>query len=409
MMTREHDTLTTDAPYLVIGGGLAATSAAETLAKGRRGNVYLIGNEHYLPYARPPLSKAVLSGSATPTAVLLKSEQFFRDRGIQVVLGDAASAIDTTDRVVTLASGRRMPYKSALVATGLLAAPLQIPGFSLGGVHTLRHLDDALNIRDALAPGRTAVVIGGGFIGCEVAATATSLGVNVHIVEMGSVLMQQALGREVGGVLTARHLRAGVTTHLSATAVEIQGNDHVEGVWLDTGEYIRCDVVIVGVGSRAATAWISDGNIAKAQGGIIVDAYCRTSAQDVYAAGDVAAMYSPLTDRYVRIEHESNAQYQGTVAARNMLGKPTRCDAVPFVWSKQYDLDMWCVGDIRGYDMVDIAGDIARSEFIAAYSTHGRTTGAFGVNSAALAAARQLLRNGAGSFTASELVRRAAS
>lgn len=132
MMMREHDTLTTDAPYLVIGGGLAATSAAETPGERASRKLRLIGNEHYLPYARPPLSKAVLSGSATPTAVLLKSEQFFRDKGIQVVLGDAASAIDTADRVVTMASGRRMPYKSALVATGLLAAPLQIPGLLAG-------------------------------------------------------------------------------------------------------------------------------------------------------------------------------------------------------------------------------------------------------------------------------------
>lgn len=395
-------------PFLIIGGGLAAASAAEALAKKHPGCVSLVSAEHHLPYARPPLSKAVLSGHDAPSSVYLRRSELYRDRQIHVVLGDAAIGLDADKQTVTLSSGRQLAYEKALLATGLVPAPLAIPGFSLPGVHTLRYLEDALALRTEIASSRTVVIIGGGFVGCEVAATAISLGANVHIVEMDSVLMERAVGRDVGALLTERHRSAGVTTHLGATAVEIQGELRARTVRLDSGVVIACDVVVVGVGSRAATSWLSGTNVELSGGGIVVDGCCRTSHPQVYAAGDVATTYSPVLGRYVRTEHESNAQHQGVVAARNMLGGTKVCDSLPFVWSKQFDLDMWCVGETRGYDGVELAGNVSSYEFVAVYQAQGQTIGVFGVNSTAMGAARKLLRSEGERFSAVDLLDAAA-
>lgn len=398
-----------DAQYLIIGGGLAAVSAVDTLTrKGAAGSVRMVCAESRLPYARPPLSKAVLSGEAELSSVYLKQSEYYRDKGIEVVLGDAATGLDTENRVVTLASGAQFGYEKALIATGVMPAALDIPGFSLRGVHTLRSLDDALGLQQAITAFTTVVIIGGGFIGCEVAATAISLGADVHVVEIDSYLMERVVGPDVAATLTERHQRAGVKTHLGATAVEICGESKVEGVRLDSGATIACDIAVVGVGSRTGTSWLDGTNVELSHGGIVVDAHCRTTDPQVFAAGDVAAMYSPLLGRHVRIEHESNAQHQGAVAARNMLGGNAVCDALPFVWSKQLDLDMWCVGDTRGHDRVELAGDVAGCKFVAVYSAQGSAIGVFGVNSKALGTARKLLRNEAPRFAAGDLLDAAA-
>jgi len=391
-------------PYLIIGGGLAAASAAEILAKKQPGRVCLVSAENHLPYARPPLSKAVLAGETAPSKVYLKPREFYRDKGIEVVLGHAAIGLNTEQRVVRLSSGRHMGYETLLLATGLVPARLDIPGFLLPGVHMLRNLEDAIALRDEIAPGRTVVVIGGGFIGCEVAATAIARGAHVHVVETDAVLMERAVGRDVGEILTEHHRRVGVHTYLRATAVEIRGHKRAEAVCLDSGALLHCDVVVVGVGSRAATSWLTDTSIALSEGGIVVDGHCRTADPHVYAAGDAAAAYSPLLDQHVRIEHESNAQQQGALAARNMLGGTTVGKSLPFVWSKQFDLDMWCVGDTRTYDRVEIGGDVSGYRFVAVYLAQSQPVAVLGVNSAGLAAARKLMRATDDRFTVADLL-----
>ncbi|MDA2893269.1 FAD-dependent oxidoreductase [Mycolicibacterium sp. BiH015] len=388
-------------PYLIVGGGLAAASAAESIAKKAPGQVCLVSSETHLPYLRPPLSKAVLSGQADPDSVLLRQASFYRDKHIAVRLGDAAVSLDTTQALLTLQSGVQLGYEQLLIATGLAAAPLNVPGFSLPGVFTLRSLDDALALRDEMAPGRAVVVVGGGFIGCEVAATATACGAHVHLVEVDDVLMGRAVGPEVGKILTEHHHRAGVHLHLGVGVTEILGDDRATAVRLTTGEVVDCDLVVVGVGSRPTTEWLQDSLVELAGGGVVVDEHCRTSIGNIYAAGDIAARYMPSANRYMRVEHESNAQQQGAVAARNMLGRPTALSAMPFVWSRQFDLDLWCLGEAHAHDAVDIEGDLSTHRFVALYRLAGKPVAVFGSNTP-LAAARTLLRKQQG-FTAREL------
>ncbi|MGV0719036.1 FAD-dependent oxidoreductase [Mycolicibacterium sp. XJ662] len=393
---------TQKAPYLVVGGGLAAGSAVELLAKKNRGGVALVSAEHHVPYARPPLSKAVLSGAAEPSSVFFKDNDFYRERGIQLVLGDAACGLDVDERVVTLLSGRQMAYENLLIATGVTAARLSIPGASLPGVHTLRNLEDAVRLRDDIGPGRVVVVVGGGFIGCEVAATATARGARVHVVERDGALMQRALGHQIGTILADYHRRAGVQIHLGVTIEKIHGEQRAAAVCLNTGAVVACDVVVVGVGSRTATSWVAAAGIEMSEGGIIIDEHCRTSDRHVYAAGDVAAMASLTSKRHVRIEHESNAQQQGAVAARNMLGQPTTYKSLPFVWSHQFGLDIWCLGETSAHNAVEIAGDVSNHRFVAVYRNANRITGVFGVNCGVPGQVRHLMRAGK-SFSANEL------
>ncbi|QLL07877.1 NAD(P)/FAD-dependent oxidoreductase [Mycobacterium vicinigordonae] len=378
--------------YLVVGGGLSAVTAVETLVKRRRGRVRLVSAEHYLPYSRPPLSKVVLAGEAGPSSVLLKTPEFFRDKQVEVMLGDPATELDPCKRVITLASGRQILYGKVLLATGVVPARLDLPGISLPGVHTLRNLTDALALSRQIGPGRTVVIIGGGFIGCEVASTAVARGAQVCVVEPGTTLMERALGPEVGRLLTAYQRRAGVGVYLGTHPVRICGERRAETVVLNSGAVLPCDTVVVGVGTYADTSWLAGAGIELSDGGIVVDSGCRTSDPDVYAAGDVAARYEPLLNQYVRCEHESNAQQQGVIAARNMAGGSSADSSLPFVWSRQFGLDLWCIGQTRSYDCVEIAGRVEDRSLVAIYHLKGKPVGVFGLDGAAMGAARNLLR-----------------
>ena len=296
---------------LIIGGGLAGGTAAEALRdEGFDGDITVVAAEPHPPYQRPPLSKGYLAGSEGTDAVILHPAEWYAERGIRLITGVAVSALDAVAHTVELEDGTRLDYDAVLLATGATPRMIPLPGHELSGVVTLRRLDDS----DALAAqlrggGRRLVVIGAGWIGMEVAATARGFGNDVAILERDDVPLAAALGPEMGEVFRALHVEHGVDLRTSVAVERIVGSDRAEGVVVD-GETLPADLVLVGVGAAPDTA------LAEAAGldvlnGVLTDAALRTSAPDVYAAGDVANPFHPVLQRHLRSEHWANALNAG--------------------------------------------------------------------------------------------------
>lgn len=367
---------------LIIGGGLAAGAAAETLRKeGFDGEVVIVAAEPHAPYQRPPLSKGYLGGAEGEDAVLLHPAAWYAEQGIELRTGVAATTLDTAEHAVELADGMTVGYDAVLLATGARPRTLPLPGHELPGVVTLRTLDDS----DALAArlregGRRLVVIGAGWIGMEVAATARGLGNEVAILERDDVPLSAALGTRMGEVFRALHLDHGVDLRTSVGVDRIVGSDRAEGVVVD-GEMLPADLVLIGVGA------VPDTRLAETAGldidnGILTDASLRSSAPDVYAAGDVANPFHPVLSRRLRSEHWANARSAGRVAARSMLGIPASLDGIPYFYTDQYDLGM----ELSGYAPlmteaeVVVRGDVDAREFIAFWMNAGRVVAGMNVN-----------------------------
>lgn len=389
--------------YVVVGGGMAGGRAVDVISRAPGSRVALVGAESHVPYARPPLSKEVLKSEHSAEDVYLRARSFYAARGIDLLLGCRAVGLDLDSHSVILASGNRVVFeRAALVATGCRPVDPAIPGATLTGVHQLRTVDDAVRLRTELRPGRRVVVIGGGFIGCEVAAAARVLGAEVDVVEMTTALLGRALGNRVGAIITERHRRAGVRVHLGAGVVELAGTESVQQVVTSSDEKLPCDLVVVGVGVRPEIDWLRGSGL-RLNDGVIVDEYCRSSADGVYSAGDVARAFVPQLGRHHRVEHETNAQNQAIVAARNMLGANIAYNALPYIWSKQYDLDIWYLGETADSAAVDIHGITDGPRFVAAYQRGDRTVAALGVNCPGrLSVARRMLEAGS-RFSASDL------
>lgn len=342
----------------IIGGGAAGNAAAETLRReGYCGPLMLVSADDALPCDRPNLSKGYLAGAAPYEWVPLRPMEFYRSHDIDLRLRTRVTAIDTRNREVQLGDGSRLGYDALLLATGAEPVRLQIPGCDLAHVHYLRTVADCNAIIDKACASRRAVVIGSSFIGLEVAASLRERNVAVEVVARESVPMERTLGPEVGGFLRTLHEAHGVNFHFGTEASAITPSS----VTLKSGETLQVDFVIAGIGVQPAVALARQAGIA-GEGAIDVNEYLETSVPGVFAAGDIARWPDSYTGERLRVEHWVVAERQGQTAARNMLGRRERFDAVPFFWTEQYDFGLAYVGYAGRWDEVAVDGKLSLDE-----------------------------------------------
>ncbi|HXZ83111.1 MAG TPA: FAD-dependent oxidoreductase [Acidimicrobiales bacterium] len=359
---------------VVVGASLAGLKACEGLRRGGfAGSIALVGAESHLPYDRPPLSKEFLAGKSPFERLALTTEGKLADLDLDLELGARARAVDPARRVVRLESGRELPFEGLVIATGATPRRLR-PGGDLEGVLTLRRLEDALRLRDLLEVGGVRlVVVGGGFLGMEVAATARGLGAEVTVVEPQPAPLARVVGPLVGRALTEAHAEHGVRLRTGVGVTALVGESRVEGVRLDDGSLIAADVVLVAVGVVPETGWLEGSGLDLADG-----VRCGPSllaAPGVVAAGDVARWPHPLAGGLIRLEHRTNAAEQGAHAAASLLAGPgaPAFTSVPYFWSDQFDLKIQSIGIPGPLDEVRVvAGSIAERRFVACYGRAGR-------------------------------------
>ena len=366
--------------FVIVGAALAGAKAAETLrTQGFDGRVVLIGEETERPYQRPLLSKDYLRGDKPAAKLYVHDEGFYADHNIELLTGTRVASVDPGAHEVTLADGSRMPYSRLLLSTGAAPRRLELPGTDLPGVRYLREMADSDALRAAITAASRVVVIGAGWIGSEVAASARQLGAEVSIVAPEAVPLERVLGPEVGGVYRDLHAEHGVDLHLSTQVESIVGGDAAQGVRTADGLVIEGDLVVVGVGASPRDELARDAGLTLANG-IVVDEFLRTSAPDVFAAGDVAATWNPMYNQRIRMEHWANALNQGQTAARNMLGQDTAYAKLPYFYSDQYDFGMEYNGYAAGWDRVVLRGDPAGREFLAFWIKDGRALAGMNAN-----------------------------
>lgn len=333
-----------DAAIVIVGAGHAGVRAAHTLrAEGWMGKVVLLCAEPDMPYERPPLSKAVLLNAKSMEDCRLFDSAWYRDNEIDLRLDTTATEIRRAEQTVMLEDESSIQYHRLLLATGAAARRLSIPGATLPGVQYLRSGADALALKERFGTPRRVVVIGGGFIGLEVAASAISKGCEVTVIELGQRLLQRAVPAPVACRLEAKHRDAGVDLRLGSGVEEIVGREEVEAVILANGERVECDIVVVGVGAvpRVELAEAAGLDI---ENGIVVDETLRTSDPAIFAAGDAVSFPHRHFGRRIRLECWKNAEDQGAIVARNMLGKSETYSEVPWFWSDQYNLTIQVAG-----------------------------------------------------------------
>jgi 3-phenylpropionate/trans-cinnamate dioxygenase ferredoxin reductase component len=356
---------------VIVGAGLAGANAALELKRLEPDiGVTLIGAEAHLPYQRPPLSKGFLRGTESFDAALVAPRSEYERLGIDLVLGRRVVKLEPDKRRIRLEGDEFISYDRLLIATGGRKRQLRFPGADLEGVFDLRTVEDSEQIRTAARAGRRAVVIGLGFIGCEVAASLRMLGVDVTAIDPGPVPLARVLGPEVGGVIAALHQSHGVQLVLGDGVDRLEGGERVERVVTKSGRQFQCDFVVAGIGIdpevdllRAAGARISNG--------VEVDEYCRTSLPDVYAAGDIANHAHRLFGR-IRVEHYNNAEKQGRAAAASLLDRGTPYDYVHSFWSDQFDQSLEYVGYAVEWDRITVEGSLRDRDFIVRYMRGAR-------------------------------------
>jgi 3-phenylpropionate/trans-cinnamate dioxygenase ferredoxin reductase subunit len=370
---------------VIIGAGQAAVQAIDTLRrKGFTGAIALVGEEASWPYQRPPLSKKFLAGELPQERLLIRPAHFYTDHAVTAQLSRRACEIDRGAQRVRLDDGSTLPYDELLLATGSRPRMLAAPGAELHGVHYLRALTDVEAIRGELVEARHIVIIGGGYIGLEVAATLSELGFHTTVLEMADRAMNRVTCAEVSAFVQAEHTRRGVNIVCNARVESIlpaSAAGRCSAVLCEDGTQYPADLVIVGVGVAPVD------ELARAAGldcanGISVDEYCRSSDPRILAAGDCAIHPSPHYGRRLRLESVDNAFEQGTSAALSLLGTPVIHDKVPWFWSDQYDLKLVIVGLNHGYDSIVMRGSAAARSFSACYLREGELIAIDTVNNA---------------------------
>ncbi len=370
----------TDKPrFVIVGAGHAGGRAAEAMrALGFEGRILLIGDEPHLPYERPPLSKEALQGKPE-FAAPMRPADFWAEKDIECRLGTRATGIDPAAKTVTLDDGSVETYDKLLLTTGGAVRTLDVPGADLGNVFTLRTLDDSRAIDAALTPDARVVVIGGGFIGLETAASARLRGCAVTVIELADRLMARAVLPEISATFLELHRARGVDVRLKTGVARLDGDRAVESVVTSDGKTLPADIVVVGVGIVPDTA-LADAAGLDVDDGIVVDEFCRTSAPDIYAAGDVTSHFSPVYGRHVRLESWQNAQNQAIAAARVMCGEDTAHAEVPWMWSDQFDAKLEVAGLPERWDSVVARGDPAGAAYMLFQMDRARPVGVMSVN-----------------------------
>jgi 3-phenylpropionate/trans-cinnamate dioxygenase ferredoxin reductase subunit len=372
--------MTIDQTFVIVGASLTGAKAAETLrAEGFDGRVVLIGTEEQRPYERPPLSKDYLRGETDRETVYVHPEGFYAEHDIELRLGRTAVSLNVTGSELALDDGERLRYDRLLLATGAEPRRLPIPGAELDGILYLRSVEDCDALRDRLDRGGAVVVIGAGWIGAEVAASARQRGLEVTVLDPLTVPLERVLGAEVGAIYRDIHRDHGVQMLLGTGVEAFEGTTAVERVRTSDGGELACDFVVVGVGVQPRTALAAQAGLA-VDNGILVDERLRTGAPGVFAAGDVANAYHPFYRERIRVEHWANALHQGPVVARTMLGQSAVYDRLPYFFSDQYDVGMEYTGFARSWDRVVFRGDPATREFIAFWVTGDRVAAGMNVN-----------------------------
>jgi len=387
----KQDPIADPRQFVIIGAGAAGYAAAQALREeGFRGNVVMITREDRAPYDRPNLSKDYLHGHAEPEWMPLRSDDFFKEHDIQVILNREVTRVDARAKTITFESGETMDYDALLVATGAAPVRLNIPGADLKNVCVLRSFADADSIIETAARSRRAVVVGASFIGMEAASSLRERGLDVTVIAPSREPYETTLGAEVGALFRRVHESHGVRFKLGSIVYRFEGSHNVEAVTLDNGERIETDMVVVGVGVRPVTQFL-DGVELDHAGAVIVDSRLR-AADGLYAAGDIASYPDPRTGERVRIEHWRTAQQQGRTAARNMVGRNVRFDAVPFFWTRQFDAGLLYVGHAASWDEIIYRGDVKSHDFLAFYVKDNRVHAVAGMNrDREMAAAEELI------------------
>ncbi|MCH8917234.1 MAG: hypothetical protein E2O90_09890 [Alphaproteobacteria bacterium] len=380
---------------VIIGAGHAGGRAAEAMrGAGFEGAIVLMGEEAHVPYERPPLSKELLSGTGGAETTFLNPPAFYHENDIDLRLGTRAKAIDRPGRAVVLADGGRVGYDKLLVTTGARVRRIDCPGADLAGIHYIRTIDDTLALRPALTDGVRVAVIGGGFIGLEVAASARTRGARVTVVELAGQVLARVADPAVGALVADLHRSKGVHIMTGTSVERIDGNGRVAELICTDGETIAADVVVVGIGivpnqEIAGDAGLDVGN------GIMVDEYGLTSDADIFAAGDAACHFNPILGRHLRLESWANAQNSGIAVARNMVTEPVPYAELPWFWSDQFDLNLQVVGAPESWERLVTRGDPASGRGIVFTMVGPRVVGATAFNQGReMRACRQLVESG---------------
>lgn len=370
---------------VVVGASLGGLRTASTLrGLGFEGRITLVGDEPHLPYDRPPLSKEVLTGEKEPADAFFRPPEFFREQGIELHLGTPAVGVDAGARVVRLAGGGELEYGAAVIATGARARPL--PGAEgTPGVHVMRTLDDASAVRSSLETARRLVVVGAGFIGSEVAASARSRGVEVIVLEAADQPLAAAVGGAVGERCAGLHGRYGAELRCGTgvTGVkELPGGGLAVG--LSDGGKVECDAAVVGIGVIPNVEWLAGSGVKTDRGAVVCDRFLRTSLPDVYAVGDLASWDNPRFGRRMRVEHWTNTVEQAVAAARNIIAAaegrdPSPYEGIPYFWSDQYGHRLQLAG-LAAADAVFVDDPSGEPALLALYRDGDRLAGAFAID-----------------------------
>jgi 3-phenylpropionate/trans-cinnamate dioxygenase ferredoxin reductase subunit len=372
--------MSSDQMHVIVGASLAGAKAAETLREeGFDGRVVLVGSEEERPYERPPLSKDYLRGEVGREKVYVHDDGFYAEHDIELRLGRTALSLDTANTRLELDDGELLSYDRLLLATGAEPRRLSVPGADLDGVFYLRSVRDSDALRERLDRGGAVVVVGAGWIGAEVAASARQRGLDVTVVEPASVPLERVLGKEIGAIYGEIHADHGVRMLLGAGVDAFEGDGVVERVRTSDGRVVDCDFVVVGVGVEPRIALAAQAGIA-VDNGVLVDEHLQTSVPGVFAAGDVANAQHPFYGERIRVEHWANALNQAPAAARSMLGQSAAYDRLPYFFSDQYDVGMEYTGFARAWDRVVFRGDPATREFVAFWLVEDHVVAGMNVN-----------------------------
>jgi 3-phenylpropionate/trans-cinnamate dioxygenase ferredoxin reductase subunit len=363
---------------VIVGGGFSGGNAAATLREeGFAGPVVIVSREPGVPFGRPPLSKTYLRSAEDLEGWYVRPAGWYAEHGVDIRRASVAG-VDPAAHTVVLDSGESISYQKVLIATGARNRRLGVPGAELPGIHYLRTVAECDAIKQEAVAGRRAVVVGMGFIGCEVAASLTQLGVQVTVVFPGRAPLDRVLGGQVGALIGAIHRANGVELLAGEQVAAFEGTERVEAIVTAAGRRIPCDFAVAGIGVEPDIPAVAGSSIAE-DNGILVDEFCRTSAPDVYAAGDLANQLHPLFGR-VRVEHYNNAEKQGAAAARSMLGSTAPYDYVHTFWSDQYEHTIEYVGHVTKWDEFVVRGSLEEGKLVGFYLVDGVVRAAVGLD-----------------------------